>query len=158
MVYYFKNKEGLFREVLRTLVYDSSSIKAVPEPYRLSLCTFYNYFIEILKRDQGKMKEMGIGNLNESLMQIENSALTYTDDFKILTQQWFKDEQDIWKKVIDNAISIGEIKPSIDSITFSQIFEECYLGHAFKGVFAVNGYDVDALKKEYDTIYELLKS
>ncbi len=157
MVYYFSNKEGLFREVLTTLVYGTSSIKAVPEAYRLSLCSFYNYFIEILKREQKKIIQIGIVNINEALMRIENSALTYAENFKEVTNQWFEEEQQIWKAVIDNAVSTGEIKPDIDTIVFSQIFEDCYLGNAFKGVFQKDGYDIDSLKKSFDQIYTVLR-
>ena len=96
MVYYFGNKEGLFREVLTTLVYGTSSIKAVPEAYRLSLCSFYNYFIETLKREQERILQIGIVNLNEALMRIENSALTYIENFKEMTAQWFDEERQIW--------------------------------------------------------------
>ena len=74
MVYYFKNKEGLFSEVVRTFVYRASSLKAVPDAYKLSLCSFYTYFIETLKREQEQMSGMGIANINEALMRIENSA------------------------------------------------------------------------------------
>ena len=64
MVYYFKNKEGLFREVVHTFVYGASSVKAVPDAYKLSLCSFYNYFVEMLKRDQERKPGMGIVNVN----------------------------------------------------------------------------------------------
>lgn len=157
MVYYFKNKEGLFQEVLKTLVYGTSSIKAVPEAYKLSLCSFYNYFIEILKREQEKIKQSGIVNLNEALMRIESSALSYTENFKVLTAQWFEEEQQIWKDVIDNAISTGEIKANVDSSVLSHVFEDCYLGNAFKGVFSYAGYNIEELKREFDQVYELLK-
>lgn len=157
MVYYFKNKEGLFQEVLKTLVYGTSSIKAVPEAYKLSLCSFYNYFIEILKREQEKIKQSGIVNLNEALMRIESSALSYAENFKELTAQWFDEEQQIWKKVIDNAISTGEIKVNVDSTVLSHVFEDCYLGSAFKGVFSYDGYKIEELKREFDQIYALLK-
>ena len=157
MVYYFKNKEGLFQEVLKTLVYGTSSIKAVPDAYRLSLCSFYNYFIEILKREQEKIKQSGIVNLNEALMRIESSALSYADNFKELTAQWFEEEQQIWKKVIDNAISTGEIKANVDSAVLSHVFEDCYLGNAFKGVFSYDGYKIEELKRAFDQIYALLK-
>lgn len=158
MVYYFGNKEGLFQEVLSTLVYGTSSIKAVPEAYRLSLCSFYNYFIETLKREQERILQIGIVNLNEALMRIENSALTYIENFKEMTCKWFDEERQIWKGVIENAISSGEIKSSIDSTIFSQLFENCYLGTAFTGVFLNNGYDIDSLKKLYDQIYLFLKN
>lgn len=157
MVYYFKNKEGLFQEVLKTLVYGTSSIKAVPDAYRLSLCSFYNYFIEILKREQEKIKQSGIVNLNEALMRIESSALSYAENFKELTRQWLDEEQQIWKAVIDNAILTGEIKANVDSSILSQLFEDCYLGDAFKGVFSYDGYKIEELDREFNQIYELLK-
>lgn len=157
MVYYFKNKEGLFQEVLKTLIYGTSSIKAVPEAYRLSLCSFYNYFVEILKREQEKIKQSGIVNLNEALMRIESSALSYVENFKELTAQWLDEEQQIWRTVIENAINTGEIKSSIDSSVLSHVFEDCYLGDAFKGVFSYDGYNIRELKREFDQIYELLK-
>lgn len=49
MVYYFRNKEGLFREVLNSMVLETSSVMAVPDDYKQSLHSFYTYFIEILK-------------------------------------------------------------------------------------------------------------
>ena len=33
MVYYFKNKEGLFREILHTFVYRTSSVKTTNYPF-----------------------------------------------------------------------------------------------------------------------------
>ncbi len=157
MVYYFGNKEGLFREVLTTLVYGTSSIKAVPEAYRLSLCSFYNYFIETLKREQEKIAQIGIVNLNEALMRIEISALTYVENFKEVTSQWFAEEHSIWINVIKNAVSTGEIKPNIAPEILGYIFEDCYLGNSFRGVFSINGYNIDTLKEEFDQIYESIK-
>ena len=105
MIYYFKNKEGLFKEVVHTFVYGASSIKAVPDAYKLSLCSFYTYFIETLKREQEQMSNLGIANINEALMRIENSALTYIPDFKEQTARWYEEELQIWKSVIENAIA-----------------------------------------------------
>lgn len=157
MIYYFDNKEGLFQEMLNTLVYGTSSIKAVPEAYRLSLCSFYNYFIETLKREQEKIVQIGIVNINEAMMRIETSALTYTKNFKEVTCQWFDEEQQVWQSVIENAIRIGEIKSCVNPEILSHVFEDCYLGCAFKGVFFRNGYNIDNLKKAYDQIYDLLR-
>ena len=157
MVYYFKNKEGLFSEVVRTFVYRASSLKAVPDAYKLSLCSFYTYFIETLKREQEQMSGMGIANINEALMRIENSALTYIPNFKEQTAQWHEEELHIWKSVIENAISTGEIRNSIDPISISYLYEDCYLGRAFHGVFTRAGYDTDRLKQTYDQLYALLK-
>lgn len=119
MIYYFKNKEGLFREVVHTYVYGTSSIKAVPDAYRLSLCSFYNYFIEILKREKEQMLDTGIMNMNEALMRIENSALSYIPDFKEQCTRWYEEDLQIWKSVIENAISTGEIRSQLDSDSIS---------------------------------------
>ncbi len=157
MIYYFKNKEGLFKEVVHTFVYGASSIKTVPDAYKLSLCSFYTYFIETLKREQEQMSNLGIANVNEALMRIENSALTYIPDFKEQTAQWYEEELQIWKSVIENAISTGEIRSSIDPTNISYLYEDCYLGRAFNGVFTKTGYDIDKLKQTYDQVYALLK-
>lgn len=157
MIYYFKNKEGLFSEVVRTFVYGASSVRAVPNAYKLSLCSFYTYFIETLKREQEQMSGMGIVNINEALMRIENSALTYIPDFKEQTAQWYKEELQIWQSVIENAMAIGEIRKEIDPVNLSYFYEDCYLGRAFNGVFAKTGYKISKLKETYDHIYMLLK-
>lgn len=156
MIYYFKNKEGL-REVVHTYVYGTSSIKAVPDAYRLSLCSFYNYFIEILKREKEQMLDTGIMNMNEALMRIENSALSYIPDFKEQCTRWYEEDLQIWKSVIENAISTGEIRSQLDSDSISYLYGDCYLGRAFDGVFTERGYDIDRLKQTYDYIYALLK-
>lgn len=157
MVYYFKNKEGLFREMLNTLVFSTSSIKAVPEAYRRSLSSFYNYFIEVLIREKESLRNLGIENLNEALMRIENSALTYIDHFREQVLNWYDEEIKIWNEVIKNAVGTGEIRDDIDSLTVSSLFEDTYLGESFKGVFTKSGYEPDKLKIAYDTIYFLLK-
>ena len=156
MIYYFKNKEGLFKEVVHAFVYGASSIRMVPDAYKLSLCSFYTYFIETLKREQEQMSNLGIANINEALMRIENSALTYIPDFKEQTARWYEEELQIWKSVIENAISTGEISNSIDPIAISYFYEDCYLGRAFHGVFAKTGYNIDKLKQTYDQLYALL--
>lgn len=157
MVYYFKNKEGLFREILHTFVYRTSSVKTVPDAYKLSLCSFYNYFIETLKREQKQISSLGIANVNEALMRIESSALTYIPKFKEQTAQWYEEERLIWKSVIENAIATGEIRNGLDPAAISYFYEDCYIGRAFHGVFSENGYDIDRLKQIYDQLYALLK-
>ena len=156
MIYYFKNKEGLFKEVVQAFVYGASSIKAVPDAYKLSLCSFYTYFIETLKREQEQLSNLGIVNINEALMRIENSALTYIPNFKEQTAQWYEEELQIWKSVIEYAVSSGEISNRVDPVTISYFYEDCYLGRAFNGVFMKTGYDIDKLKQTYDQLYALL--
>ena len=157
MVYYFKNKEGLFKEILITIVFDTSSVKAVPDAYRLSLCSFYNYFIETLKREKQQMAEMGILNINEALMRIENSALTYIEKFKEHTSRWYDEEVRIWQAVIENAMSTGEIRNDLDPVIIGRLFEDNYLGRSFNGVFSEFEYDPDKLKDSFDALYIMLR-
>lgn len=157
MIYYFKNKEGLFKEILKTLIFDSSSVKAVPDPYRLSLYSFYSYFIEILKKEKQTMSEMGIENLNEALMRIENSALTYVDNFKEIAYTWFEEETKIWYTVLERSIKSGEIKNNIDPKVYAEIFEVCYLGKSFTSVFTRSGYDINQLETYFQSLYNTLK-
>lgn len=158
MVYYFKNKEGLFKEILTKLVFSTSSIKAVPAAYRCSLCSFYNYYIEVLKREQESLGQLGIKNLNEALMRIENSALTYVEHFKEQVLNWYHEEIGIWNEIIQNSMSTGEIRDDVDSLIVSGLFEDAHLGQSFKGVFTKSGYEPDKLKISYDTIYSFLKN
>ena len=122
----------------------------------LSLCSFYTYFIETLKREQEQLSNLGIVNINEALMRIENSALTYIPNFKEQTAQWYEEELQIWKSVIEYAVSSGEISNRVDPVTISYFYEDCYLGRAFNGVFMKTGYDIDKLKQTYDQLYALL--
>ena len=158
MIYYFKNKEGLFKEILKNLIFDSSSVKAVPEPYRLSLYSFYSYFIEILKKEKLTMTEMGIENFNEALMRIENSALTYIDNFKEIAYTWFEEETKIWYSVLERSIKSGEIKNNIDPKVYAEIFEVCYLGKSFTGFFTQSGYDINQLEIYFKNLYNTIKN
>lgn len=157
MVYYFKNKDGLFREVLKVFVFEMASARTIPDAYKLSLCSFYNYFIETLIRNKERLAQIGVTNVNEALLRIENSALAYVENFRELAIRWYDEELKIWQGVVENAISIGELKQDIDTTTIGHIFENCYLGYAFKGAFSMNGYDLDALKKFFDQFYSLLR-
>lgn len=157
MIYYFKNKEGLFREILNSLVFATSSVKSVPEAYRLSLYSFYSYFIETLEKEQKNLIDIGIVNLNEALMRIENSALTYIPNFKDIAYRWFEEETDIWLKVIEKSIKTGEIKDNIDSKVLAEIFEVCYLGKSYTGVFTEKGYNIEQLSTYFDNIYNLIR-
>ena len=157
MIYYFKNKEGLFKEILKTFFFASSSVKSVPEAYRLSLYSFFSYFIETLKKEKQNLKVIGIENLNEALMRIENSALTYIENFKDIAYSWFEEETEIWHCVLEKSIRSGEISSNIDPKVYAGIFELCYLGKSFTGVFTKTGYDIDKLENYFQSLYNSIK-
>lgn len=156
MVYYFKNKNGLFSEMLKTFVFDNSSVKRVPKPYQHSLLTFYNYFIEILGRERDNLNELGIKNMNEALFFIETSALLNISNFKVIANKWYEEEKHIWYNIIKNAVSTNEIRKDIDFKSIADLFEKIYLGTSFIGVFSIFGADINVLRMNFDQLYSLL--
>lgn len=158
MVYYFKNKEGLFKEILNTFIFNSSSVKSVPDAYKLSLYSFFSYFIEILKTEQESLSKMGIENVNEALIRIENSALTYIKDFKETVNRWLEEETEVWLTVIERAVHTEEIRKDTDISAFAAIFESCYLETSYSGVFGKSGCDINILDSSYKTLYNCIKN
>lgn len=156
MVYYFKNKNGLFSEVLKTFVFDKSSVKRVPEPYQHSLIAFYNYFIEILEKERNKLGDLGIKNMNEAFYFIEMSALLNISDFRATASIWYEEEKSIWCNIIENAVCSNEIRKDIDFKSIADLFEKIYLGASFMGVFSILGADLNVLRTNFDQLYSLL--
>jgi transcriptional regulator, TetR family len=156
IVYYFENKNGLFSEMLKTFVFDNSSVKRVPKPYQHSLIAFYNYFIEILKKEKNKLIELGIKNMNEALFFIEMSALLNISDFRAIASKWHEEEKNIWYNIIQNAVSTNEIRKDIDVKSVADLFEKTYLGASFIGVFSIYGVDINVLHTNFDQLYSLL--
>lgn len=157
MVYYFKNKEGLFLEMLKTMIFNKSSVKSVPTAYRQSLLSFYNYFIEMIERDRQILNDMGIININKAICNIEMSALSNIPSFKDEALKWYDIENNIWCEVIRHAIEIKEISTSANASVLAHLFEKIYLGNSFIGVFSLSGIDLREMKKDFDYLYELIK-
>lgn len=157
MVYYFKNKEGLFLEMLKTMIFNKSSVKSVPTAYRQSLLSFYNYFIEMIERDRQSLNDMGIININKAMCNIKMSALSNIPSFKDEALKWYDIENNIWCEVIRHAIEIKEISTSANASVLAHLFEKIYLGNSFIGVFSLSGIDLREMKKDFDYLYELIK-
>ena len=157
MVYYFKNKEGLFLEMLKTMIFNKSSVKSVPTAYRQSLLSFYNYFIEMIERDRQSLNDMGIININKAMCNIEMSALLNIPSFKDEALKWYDIENNVWCEVIRHAIEIKEISTSANASVLAHLFEKIYLGNSFIGVFSLSGIDLREMKKDFDYLYELIK-
>lgn len=156
MIYYFKNKKGLFSEVLETFVFDKSTVKQVPEAYQHSLIAFYNYFIEMLEKERDNLRDSGIQNMNEAFFFIEMSALLNISDFKDTAHAWYEEEREIWCKIIENASRSNEIRNDIDFNNIADLFESLYLGTSFVGVFSIFGADLNVLRANFDQLYSLL--
>lgn len=158
MVYYFKNKEGLFAEMLETLVFAKSSVQSVPAPYHTSLAAFYNYFIEMLEKDKLQQRELGIENMNQALFFIEMSALLNISNFRERAKEWYEVENKLWCSILEHAIDTKEIRCDIDIRNVADLFERTYLGGSFMGIFALHGADLSVMRTNFDQLYSLLAS
>ena len=87
MVYYFKNKEGIFRDVIKTFVLDMGSINDIPESEQGSLKAFCNAVVECLVKAQEFAKAHNIKNLNEASFNIARNALQFMPEYRGHRQQ-----------------------------------------------------------------------
>ena len=158
MIYYFKNKEGLFVEMLKTMIFNQSSVENVPTAYRQSLLSFYNYFLEVLERDRQYIASMGVNNMNKAMFFIEMSALANLSYFRETAIEWWKRENTVWTEVLEHAVATKEIKEDTNIKLASEMFEKIYIGDCFEGVFKLNGADLSVLREHFDYLYSLVKN
>ena len=158
MIYYFKNKEGLFVEMLKTMIFNQSSVENVPTAYRQSLLSFYNYFLEVLERDRQYIASMGVNNMNKAMFFIEMSALANLSYFRETAIEWWKRENTVWTEVLEHAVATKEIKEDTNIKLASEMFEKVYIGDCFEGVFKLNGADLSVLREHFDYLYSLVKN
>lgn len=158
MIYYFKNKEGLFAEMLKTMIFNQSSVENVPTAYRQSLLSFYNYFLEVLERDRQYIASMGVNNMNKAMFFIEMSALANLSYFRETAIEWWKRENTVWTEVLEHAVATKEIKEDTNIKLASEMFEKVYIGDCFEGVFKLNGADLSVLREHFDYLYSLVKN
>lgn len=158
MIYYFKNKEGLFAEMLKTMIFNQSSVENVPTAYRQSLLSFYNYFLEVLERDRQYIASMGVNNMNKAMFFIEMSALANLSYFRETAIEWWEREKAVWTDVLEHAVATKEIKEDTNIKLASEMFEKVYIGDCFEGVFKLNGADLSVLREHFDYLYSLVKN
>lgn len=158
MIYYFKNKEGLFVEMLKTMIFNQSSVENVPTAYRQSLLSFYNYFLEVLERDRQYIASMGVNNMNKAMFFIEMSALANLSYFRETAIEWWEREKTVWTEVLEHAVATKEIKEDTNIKLASEMFEKIYIGDCFEGVFKLNGADLSVLREHFDYLYSLVKN
>lgn len=158
MIYYFKNKEGLFVEMLKTMIFNQSSVENVPTAYRQSLLSFYNYFLEVLERDRQYIASMGVNNMNKAMFFIEMSALANLSYFRETAIEWWEREKTVWTEVLEHAVATKEIKEDTNIKLASEMFEKVYIGDCFEGVFKLNGADLSVLREHFDYLYSLVKN
>lgn len=122
MVYYFNNKEGIFRAVLETFLFNIGRVRQIPESERETLKGFCKAFIDQLSSDVTELTQFRIPNLCDARFTIERSALQFVPEFRQQQRDIMKEDEDIWVSVIKHAISTGELRSDIDAEAVGRIF------------------------------------
>jgi AcrR family transcriptional regulator len=156
IMYHIGSKEKLFRESVNTFVFNNSSVRSIPDPERCSLYDAIDSFLNILGRHQRHWKREGINNINYALFNMQLSAYNLIPETLVDAAKWYEDECEVWKNILTRAIESGEIK-KIEPEVAAHLIEDTYLGTAFAGIAARNGYDLRDLRRQLLLIYQLLK-
>lgn len=152
ILYHIKNKETLFRQIVGTFVFKNNTLTSLEESKRKTLKDTIDNFMDQLSKEQKYWKKEGISNINYSLVNIQMSAYSLFPEFLEFAKEWYEREIAIWREVIENAISSGEIR-KIDAAIFAEIFEDTYLGAAYAGLPEEDGYNIERVRHKLQAIY-----
>lgn len=159
ILYYFKNKEELFRTVCdEFLLNDSSSIlELLKVPKSITLLDFIYLYISKLSDMKLKNKRFGIRNINKALVNITNQATFYYPNFEIEALKWQLRQIHIWQDILDRAVYTSEIISEIDTSLLAELFEDICCGISYSGIAYPDGIDVKRLEKSFLLLYNRIK-
>lgn len=159
MVYYFNNKEGIFRAVLETFLFNMGNCRNVSEADRKSLPQFYNTYVDQILHDVDSLRQFRIPNLVDARFTIERSALQFVPEFREEERKNLQEDIEVWKQVILNSIAAGEIRAGIDVDGVARLFHTIACGWLYSGIYDddTTTAKIELLRKLFDDEYALLK-
>jgi AcrR family transcriptional regulator len=158
MVYYFTNKEGIFRAVLETFVLQLGSVRKLPKEKHATLKGFYEALVDSVKAESAQLAPYRIANLNNARFNIERSALQFIPEFREQENAFHREELASWEKVIQNALDSGELRPGLDPRQTAILFDAVHKGFQYSGIYSVDEYSLDGLRNTFDNLYNLVKA
>lgn len=158
ILYHIKTKEKLFQDVVKNIIFDRNSVLSISEAYQKSLKLFIAQFILSCQKEKDELTDIGILNINNAMLNIEVSAFFVIPEMREYAYEWYSKEREIWKIVVNNAVINNEIHSNIDVDTIADLFVNVYLGTSFEGIIYKNGYKISKLEKEFNMLYNLIKS
>lgn len=156
--YHFKSKQAVFEQMCDKFLLDETSMFLKLEKYEDE--TFEEYielYINVLKEQKQKAKELGVENLNKALINITNQAIFYYPEFAEKGQKWIDLQIAQWKKVIRKSIEQGEIDENTDVDFVAELFEDIYCGLSYASIPTKEGIDFNKLKAAFLFLYDSLK-
>lgn len=157
MVYYFNNKEGIFRAVLDTFFYGPDNLANVKQEQNKSLKLFYNLLIEKIKENISLLLPYNIPNLSEARLNIERSASQFIPEFKQQLTKSQKENGEAWEEVVRNSVESGELRDDIDIKATAELFQAITLGFFYKCSKDRPEEGMEYLRHLYDAQYSLIK-
>ena len=160
IVYYGKDKKGLFYDVLRHYLVDSQNLD-----FKLGKGEFksLNDFIEEYVRscqetmDRFHQIDLTIKNGSRAYMAL---VLQICDYFPDLHEQYLENRNKEllkWIEIIQMAINNKEVRSDIDVITTAKIFMSIFYGQSYLDALSV-GLNTVELRLQFQNIYKLIKS
>lgn len=153
----YKSKEDLFNAMVERYYFGRFSSESVPDEYRNTLRGFYSHFCEMLRDESLRMEQNEVMDWAFAMVNIEVNAFSEIPGFCERSLEKYMDEKAVWNMVICNAIRTGEIKKQ-NPLNLTNIFFNLYLGSIHSDALFNQKMDVDALKRQFDSIYALVVS
>lgn len=157
MVYYFKNKDGIFRAVIDDFLLPAGNPNSIPDADRNSLESFLLAIVESLKEFYTRFKPYRIKNLNAARFNIERSASQFVPDFNESMAVHHQESLKVWETVIVNSIKSREIK-EVDPELTALTFHDTFLGFIYADAFAKEQSSPEALHRIFSNLYSLIKN
>lgn len=155
ILYHIKSKEQLFRDVVSMFVFRNNTLTALTPEQKSTLKSTIDSFMDLLAQEQKHWTDTGIKNLNFALVNVELSAFIKFPDTLTYGGEWYRNECNIWREVLDRAIASGEIV-NVDTAIFAELIEDAYLGAAFAGLPQPTGYNVERVRHKLLSLYHAI--
>ena len=158
MVYYFKNKEGIFRAVIEKYILDMTSNEETTDEDKASLKSFCDKVVANIAKAKETARKRGIANFSGACLNISRNALQFIPEFRENRLSAQNEEIEMWKGVIENAKQSGEIKADIDAGSLALLFQSVKWGQTLMGVYVPIGVDPETQRHLFDSLYALVKN
>lgn len=153
MVYYFKNKEGIFRAVVQEFLLDSDTVK-FEESDLTSVKNLCRKVETLAQARRDAAKEYRIPNPDEANFNLARNAMQFIPEYKEHRREVQAREYILWKRALDASRKSGEVRDDIDVELMASIFQSVNAGQKALGTVVPGGSDPEYLRRLYENLIE----
>jgi AcrR family transcriptional regulator len=160
MYHHYKNKEEIFREVVKKYVLPAfSNFSIIPENKRETLRGAIDASVQFRKKYIGLFRNIISPKLSDFyffklIFQVEEHYKGFVEIVNMLSAS----EMNIWEDIIQKSISEGEIKESIDVDLVAQYYTMLPYGLGLFKALKKKNLGSEDIKASYIKFYELIKN